>query len=142
MAEQFVIFSIGPENYGLDVTMVSSIERILPITRMPYAEDFVIGVMNLRGDIIPVIDMHRRLGMDEIEDTETSRIIIIQYKDYVVGLKVDAVSNVTYFDTDKIQPFDEISSADRNQYFDRVIYDGADMILIPDISRLLNISED
>ncbi|MDK2903862.1 MAG: purine-binding chemotaxis protein CheW [Clostridiales bacterium] len=142
MAEQFVIFSIGPENYGLDVAMVSSIERILPITRMPYAEDFVIGVINLRGDIIPVIDMHRRLGMDEIEDTETSRIIIIQYEDYIVGLKVDAVSNVKYFDTDEIQPFDKISSADRNQYIDRVIYDGDDMILVPDVYGLLNIARD
>lgn len=141
MAEQFVVFGIGQERYGLDVSLVVSIERMLPITRMPHADDFVLGVINLRGEIIPVIDTCRRLGLEPSEETEASRIIIVQYRDYKVGLKVDAVFNVMHFDTQRMQEFDKITAENKAQYFNYVIHDENDIILVPNIPRLLDIDE-
>jgi len=142
MPKQFVIFDVLNETYAIDSDNVLSIERILPVTRIPYAHDFVAGVMNLRGDIIPVVDLHKRLNVEQIDDTEASRILVLKYKDYVIGIKVDRVSNVKYFDEEEIEDFDKVSLEDKSQYFDYVIYDGDIMVLIPNIPKLLDIPEE
>lgn len=89
-----IVFKLENEEYALPVEHVGAIERMQPITRIPETADFVKGVINLRGVIIPVIDLRLRFGLEEAELTNDNRIIIVHLKDYEVGLVVDAANDV------------------------------------------------
>jgi len=75
---QFVVFKLDKEDYGININKVSTIEQVLPATRVPNTPDYIRGVINLRGDIIPVIDLRKRFGLPPVEDTEDTRIIIVK----------------------------------------------------------------
>ena len=100
---KIVVFKIGDEEYGLDINQVQSIERILPITRVPNAPSFVTGVINLRGNVTPVIDLRKKLDMGEAEFTEASRVLITSYEDIELGWIVDETSDVFDIDPEMIQ---------------------------------------
>ncbi|AUG57951.1 chemotaxis protein CheW [Acetivibrio saccincola] len=91
---QFVVFKLGTEEYGVDIQNVTTIEKMLPITRVPKAPHYIKGVINLRGDIIPVIDIKEKLGLGTFEETDETRIIILQLKDIPFGVIVDEVDEV------------------------------------------------
>src|SRR5690625_3778195 len=88
-----IVFKLNHEEYAVSVEQVGSIERIQPITRVPQTADFVKGVINLRGVVIPVIDLRIRFGLEEIEHTDTTRIIIFYLDDMEVGLIVDVAND-------------------------------------------------
>ena len=94
MSRQFVSFGLGDNVYGLDILMTESIERMSNITRVPKASKYVLGVINVRGDIIPVISLRNRLGIGEAKYSEDSRIIITSFDGFRVGVLVDRVINV------------------------------------------------
>src|SRR5690625_1981293 len=89
-----IVFQLNNEEYAVSVEQVGSIERMLPITRVPQTADFVKGVINLRGVVIPVIDLRVRFGIEEVEHGDTTRIIIFYLDDIEVGLIVDVANDV------------------------------------------------
>lgn len=89
-----IVFELENEEYALPVEHVGAIERMQPITRIPATADFVKGVINLRGVIIPVIDLRLRFDMEKAELTDDNRIIIVHLNEYEVGLVVDAANDV------------------------------------------------
>lgn len=89
-----VAFQLGEEEYGLDIANVESIERVGNMTRIPNAPEEVKGVMNLRGNIMPVIDLKKKLGLGETSYTEETRIVITHYDDIHLGLIVDFANDV------------------------------------------------
>lgn len=91
---QLVVFNLGKEEYGVDILQVQEIKRLTEITRVPNAPNFVEGVINLRGNVIPVIDLHKRFDLGLAEVTNESRIVIVNIRDITVGIIVDAVSEV------------------------------------------------
>ena len=101
---QLVVFKLGREEYGVSILQVQEIKRITEITRVPHSPDYIKGVMNLRGSVLPVIDLKKRLGLPPEEYTEDTRIIIIKVEEIVVGMIVDAVSEVTTIDQNNIEP--------------------------------------
>ncbi|MDR3542964.1 MAG: chemotaxis protein CheW [Desulfosporosinus sp.] len=102
--EQLVTFSLGSEEYGVDIIRVQEIIRIPAITRVPKAPTYVEGVINLRGNVIPIISLRTRFGMPLVEETDLSRIIILQVQSKVFGIRVDAVTEVLRIDSDCIEP--------------------------------------
>jgi len=102
--EQLVTFSLGPEEFGVDIMRVQEIIRIPPITRVPKAPGYVEGVINLRGNVIPVISLRTRFGMVRVEETDLSRIIVLQVQTKVFGIRVDAVTEVLHLDSEGIEP--------------------------------------
>ncbi|MDR3587627.1 MAG: chemotaxis protein CheW [Desulfosporosinus sp.] len=102
--EQLVTFSFGSEEYGVDIIHVQEIIRIPAITRVPKAPTFVEGVINLRGNVIPVISLRTRFGMPLVEETDLSRIIVLQVQTKVFGIRVDAVTEVLQIDSERIEP--------------------------------------
>lgn len=105
MAEQqLVTFGLGTEEFGVDIMCVQEIIRIPPITRVPKAPSYVEGVINLRGNVIPVISLRTRFSMDRVEETDLSRIIVLQVQNKVFGIRVDAVTEVLRLDTEAIEP--------------------------------------
>lgn len=91
---QLVVFKLGREEYGVSILQVQEIKRITEITRVPHTPEYIKGVINLRGSVLPVIDLKKRLNLPEQVSTEDTRIIIVKVQEISVGMIVDAVSEV------------------------------------------------
>jgi purine-binding chemotaxis protein CheW len=102
--EQLVTFSLGSEEFGVDIMIVQEIIRIPPITRVPKAREYIEGVINLRGNVIPIIDLRTRFGMPKKEETDLSRIIVLKIENKVFGVRVDGVTEVLRLSKDSIEP--------------------------------------
>ncbi len=112
---QFVTFSLGTEEFSIDILKVQEIIRPMDITRVPGAPAFIKGVINLRGKVIPVMDLRKRLGMPPKEETRDTRIVVVDAGGKTVGLKVDSVSEVLRLSTDRIEPppaFENVQDTD------------------------------
>ena len=101
---QLVTFRIGEEEFGVDILRVQEIIRIMEITRVPKSPDFVEGVINLRGKVIPIIDLRKRFGLEVKEYVKHTRIIVIEISNMIVGFVVDAVSEVLRVPADTVEP--------------------------------------
>ena len=102
--EQLVVFRLAGEIYGIPITLVQEIIRYREITRIPRTSEYVRGVLNLRGQIVPVIDLRKRLGLPSAEETNSSRIVVIEMDENVVGMIVDAVTEVLGLPSSRIDP--------------------------------------
>lgn len=101
---KLVGFRLGEEEYGVDILKIKEIKLLMDITRVPKAPSFVEGVINLRGDIVPIIDLRKKLRLDTQELGEDSRIIIVEIDSKMCGVIVDGVSEVIEIEEGKILP--------------------------------------
>jgi purine-binding chemotaxis protein CheW len=104
MEHQLVVFELANEHYGVDIAAVESIIKLQPITVVPHAPAFVEGVTNLRGSVLPVIDLRKRFGLPGEELTRDNRIMVVAIDGTKVGMTVDAVSEVLRVPEDSIEP--------------------------------------
>lgn len=95
---QVVAFKLRKEEYGFNILNVQEIKGLTDITRVPFASDFIKGVINLRGSVLPVIYLKKRLGLQDTPYTDSTRIVIVKIDDIAVGMLVDAVSEVITLD--------------------------------------------
>jgi purine-binding chemotaxis protein CheW len=102
--EHLVSFFLAGEEYGIDVRLVQEIIRITEITQIPRAPEFIKGVINLRGRIIPVVDLKRKLSLGEVERTRQARIVVVKVRDRLTGLLVDGASQVLKVPLSIIEP--------------------------------------
>jgi purine-binding chemotaxis protein CheW len=102
--EQLVVFTLGQEAYGLRIDVVREIITLQQVTQVPHAPAFVEGVINLRGRVIPVIDLRRRLGLAEAERGRMTRIVVVEGEGGTVGMVVDAVSEVLTVSGEQVEP--------------------------------------
>ena len=140
---EYVIFKLnGEEHYGIDIRNVENIEKLIPITRVPYSEHFVEGVVNLRGVIIPVVDLRRRFGIEKRELDDESRIIIVNMSELKVGMIVDSSSEVLKLDRDDIDAAPSIKGNAGCRFISEEIgkNDGRIIMLI-DLHKVLGIEE-
>jgi purine-binding chemotaxis protein CheW len=105
---QLVSFNLGAEEFGMDISAVQEIVRMPEITKVPRSPDFVEGVVNLRGKIIPVVDLRKRFRVSVTEPTKSTRIIVVTLVGRTVGMIVDAVSEVLRLDAASIEPTPEM----------------------------------
>ncbi|MDF2720306.1 MAG: chemotaxis protein CheW [Paenibacillus sp.] len=131
-----IVFSLAHEQYGVEVEKVRTIERMQPLTRVPKTFAFVKGVINLRGVVVPVIDLRGRFGLPEEEYTDNSRIIIVAVKDMEVGMIVDSANDVVDVDGDAIEQPPEIVGGIRAKYLRGLAKLSDDRLLV-----LLNLEE-
>lgn len=131
-----IVFALGNEEYGIEVDKVRTIERLSPITRVPKTASFIKGVINLRGVVVPVIDLRGRFNLELSEPTEHSRIIVVAVADLEVGFIVDAANDVIDLDTDNIDSPPEIVGGIKAKYLRGIAKLGEGRLLI-----MLNLSE-
>jgi purine-binding chemotaxis protein CheW len=131
-----IVFTLAHEEYGIEVDKVRTIERMAPITRVPKTPPFVKGVINLRGVVVPVIDLRGRFGLPETEPTDNSRIIIVAVGDLEVGFIVDSANDVIDIMSDSIEVPPEVVGGVKAKYLSGVAKIGDNRLLI-----LLNLSE-
>lgn len=101
---QLVIFMLGKEEYGLPITKVQEINRMVSITRLPQTPDFMEGVINLRGRVLPVLDLRKRFQLAEAVMNDDTRIIIVDVAGQTLGIVVDAVTEVVRLQADNVEP--------------------------------------
>ena len=113
---KLIIFKLGREEYGMDILRVQEIKRMMSITRVPSTPPFIKGVINLRGSVLPVIDLRTRLGLVEAELGDAARIIVIIANDTTVGFIVDEVVEVTTINTQNIEVAHALSTGLSTEY--------------------------
>lgn len=101
---QLVSFKIGSEEFAINILEIQEIIRTVEVTTVPRAPHFVEGVINLRGKVIPIIDLRKRFGLPSIEKTKNTRIVVVDFDNKVVGLVVDYVSEVLRLPASTIEP--------------------------------------
>jgi purine-binding chemotaxis protein CheW len=101
---QLVSFQLGPEEYAIDILGVQEIIRMVEITQVPNAPHFVEGVVNLRGKVIPIINLRTRLGLASTESTKDTRIVVVEVAHLILGFIVDSVEEVLRLPLDMIEP--------------------------------------
>ncbi|WP_292463889.1 chemotaxis protein CheW [Methanolobus sp.] len=111
---QLVVFSLGTEEFSVDIMKVQEIIRLPEITRIPKSPDYIKGVINLRGKIIVVMDLDKRFGLPSKEITEESRIIVADVEGTIVGMVVDSVSEVIRLLASSVDPTPEVISRSIN----------------------------
>jgi purine-binding chemotaxis protein CheW len=117
---QYVIFQIGPEEYGVDINQVQEIIKPTRITNVPNTETHVLGVINLRGQIVPVVDLKRRFNFNTDNDMQNQRIITVEVRDTLIGLLVDNVNEVIWLNKGKLEPAPEIAGGLKQEYLEGI----------------------
>lgn len=105
---QVVAFKLGEEEYAVEIVYVQDINRLLNITRIPRSERHIEGVINLRGNIIPIVNLHTKFNLQASGNDEDKRIIVFQYDELKVGILVDEVSEVLKIKKDEVEPTSKV----------------------------------
>jgi purine-binding chemotaxis protein CheW len=134
---QLVVFQLGAEFYGVDIARVHEIIRLQSITRVPRAPAFVEGVINLRGKVIPVVDLRRRFGLESSEHTRASRIVVVEIGDNVVGVIVDGVSEVLRVTGASVEPPSPVVAGIESEYIHGIAKLDDRLVILLDLDRVL-----
>ncbi|MEN8905488.1 MAG: chemotaxis protein CheW [Clostridiales bacterium] len=140
--KQYVIFTLEKEDYGLEITKIKTIENLLPITRVPKTPLYLEGVFNLRGDIIPVIDLRKRFELPEVEKTEDTRIIISTINEITVGFIVDLVEEVIHIRDENLDSNNFTSHEIKRTYIQSIAKYNNKIITILNLDKLISITEE
>ncbi|MHB8126770.1 MAG: chemotaxis protein CheW [Desulfitobacteriaceae bacterium] len=135
--EQLVTFGLGSEEFGVDIMRVQEIIRIPPITRVPKAPNYVEGVINLRGNVIPVVSLRTRFEMEKVSETDLSRIIVLEVHKKVFGIRVDAVTEVMRLDDSAIEPPPPVALGMDAQFIRGVGKIGERLLILLDLNHLM-----
>ena len=139
--EQLVVFRLANEIYGVEISAVNTIIRMQEITEIPQSPSFVEGVINLRGSIIPVIDLRKRFGLPLGEATKASRIIVVESDGQMIGMVVDAVAETLRLSTADIEPPSPVISSIDAEYLRAVGKQENRLVILLDLEKVLTSKE-
>jgi purine-binding chemotaxis protein CheW len=138
---QLVVFAMAKELYGVSIQSVHEIVKVPDITQVPDAPGYLVGVINLRGKIIPVIDLRKRLNLSGAERTKTSRVLITENEGRFVGLLVDAVSEVLKLPPEAVEAPPEMISSIGVEYITGVAKRELRLIILLDLKKVLSVED-
>lgn len=138
---QFVTFRLDDEIYGINVMQVQEVLRVTEIAPVPGAPHYVLGIINLRGNVVTVIDTRERLGLEAKEVDESTRIVIIEADKMVVGILVDAVAEVVDLRTSEIESAPNVGNDESSKYIQGVVSRDGELLILVDLNKLLNDEE-
>jgi purine-binding chemotaxis protein CheW len=134
---QLVSFNLGQEEFGLGIQSIQEINRMVEITRVPNSPEFVSGVINLRGKVIPIINLRKRFGFPPKESDRNTRIIVVELGNIVVGFIVDAVSEVLRIPKSITEPPPSIVAGIGSEYITAVAKLENRLLILLDLERIL-----
>jgi purine-binding chemotaxis protein CheW len=135
---QLVTFGIGDEEYGVDILGVQEINRMMELARVPQAPPGVEGVINLRGRIIPVIDLRKRFGLAQAQTGDSSRIIVVEVLGRVLGFMVDRVHEVLRIDRSIVEPAPEMACSIDSDFIAGVGKLDGRLLILLDLEKLFD----
>ncbi len=137
---QIVCFNIGSEEYGIDILQVQEILRIPKITKLPKSLPYIMGVIDLRGKVIPIINLSRKFGLDT-SHKQSSRVIVVNISGKQVGLAIDAVSHVIRVDSTDIEPPPPVVKGISGRYIVGIAKVNKGFVVILDIHQIFSSEE-
>ena len=139
--KQLISFTVGAEEYGLELLRVKEVIRMRQITWLPKAPACVKGIINLRGDVIPIVDLRERLGLQSIEDTAMTRVIVVEVEGRPVGMVVDSASQVVRVPADQFEPPPPMLGMATQGFITGVGKLDGKLIITIDVDRILSTEE-
>lgn len=115
-ATKQVIFKVGQEDYGFDILLVNAIENYSGVVTIPNAPDYILGMVNLRGEIIPVFSLRKKFGLPEVPVDDKTQLIVTRTNNMAIGFKVDAVQEISEIDSEELHDMPVIVKDDRTKY--------------------------
>jgi len=138
---QWVTFKLQEETYGINVMQVQEVLRYTDIAPVPGAPDYVMGIINLRGNVVTVIDTRARFGLPPSEVTDNSRIVIIESERQVIGIMVDSVAEVVYLKQSEIDTAPNVGTDESAKFIQGVSNRDGELLILVDLNKLLSDDE-
>jgi len=138
---QLVTFRLQDESYGINVMQVQEVLRVSEIAPVPGAPVYVLGIINLRGNVVTVIDTRTRFGLPTAELSDSSRIVIIESDKQVVGILVDSVAEVVELRTSEIDSAPNVGNEESSRYIQGVATRDENLLIVVDLNKLLTKEE-
>ncbi len=138
---QWVTFYLDNEKYGINVMSVQEVLRITDIAPVPGAPHYVLGIINLRGNVVTVIDTRTRFGLIEKESDDSTRIVIIESENQVIGILVDSVAEVVDLKKSDIENTPNVGNDESSKYIQGVSSQGEQLLILVDVDKLLTEEE-
>lgn len=135
---QFLTFQLGEELYGVDILRVQEIKGYTAVTKIPNTPAHIKGVLNLRGTIVPIVELRTKFGMETIDYTMFTVIIVVVVREKIMGLVVDAVSDVLNIDKKDIQPAPQFGASVDVSFLNGIGKSGDRLVALLDMDRLLS----
>lgn len=136
---QYIVFNLGREEFGVEITKVVELQELFKITRVPKTPDYLKGVINLRGDIIPIIDLRKRLSLERVQNTEDTRIIILDFDGIVAGIIVDSSGEVLNAEKKHSESISNLTSLVSAEFILGIIKVKKRTIIILDFEKVMTI---
>jgi purine-binding chemotaxis protein CheW len=141
METQLVVFNLANEDYGVDIAAVDGIVKMQSITRVPHAPSFVEGITNLRGEVLPVIDLRTRFGLPVGETTKETRIVNVEVDGVRVGMVVDAVTEVLRVAEENVEPPSPLVTTVESAFITGIAKVDGRLIVLLDLAKVLSAEE-
>jgi purine-binding chemotaxis protein CheW len=138
---QWVTYKLGEETYGINVMQVQEVLRHTEIAPVPGAPEYVLGIINLRGNVVTVIDTRSRFGLPWSDISDNTRIVIIESDEQVVGILVDSVAEVVYLRSSEIDSAPNVGTEDSAKFIQGVSNRDGQLLILVDLNKLLNDEE-
>lgn len=138
---QVVAFKLRKEEYSFNILNVQEIKGLTDITRVPYASDFIKGVINLRGSVLPVIDLKKRLGLMDTPYTDDTRIVIVKVDDISVGMLVDEVTEVLVFNQSEIEVAKSVDN-EIGRFISGIGKRGDRLVIMLDLNAIVGLTDE
>jgi purine-binding chemotaxis protein CheW len=142
MEKQLVVFELAGESYGVDIAVVESIIKMQEITKLPQRPDFVEGVTNLRGKVLPVIDLHKRFGLPRQSVDKEGRIIVVSIGGAEAGMMVDDVSEVLTIFEQAVEPTPALATSGDSTFMTGIAKQEDRLVILLDLTRVLKKEEE
>ena len=138
---QWVTFRLGDEKYGINVMQVQEVLRVAEIAPVPGAPSYVLGIINLRGNVVTVIDTRNRFGLMSKETDDNSRIVIIETESHIIGILVDSVAEVVELRASDIETAPNVGNEETSRYIQGVTSRDNELLILVDLNRFLSDEE-
>ena len=138
---QWVTFCLGDEKYGINVMQVQEVLRVAEIAPVPGAPPYVLGIINLRGNVVTVIDTRNRFGLMSKETDDSSRIVIIETESHIIGILVDSVAEVVELRASEIETAPNVGNEETSRYIQGVTSRDNELLILVDLNRFLSDEE-
>jgi purine-binding chemotaxis protein CheW len=140
-ANQFLTFALGQEEYGVEILKIQEIKGFSAITPLPNAPTYLKGVLNLRGTIVPIVDLRKKFSLPEVEFSKFTVIVVVQVRGQIMGFIVDAVSDVLNVAGDAIQPTPDLHGQVDTAFITGLAKAGEKLVILLDIDKVLTAAE-
>ena len=138
---QWVTFRLDNETYGINVMQVQEVLRYSEIAPVPGAPSYVLGIINLRGNVVTVIDTRQRFGLDSSEVTDNTRIVIIEADKQVVGILVDSVAEVVYLRQSEIETAPNVGNDESAKFIQGVCNKNGELLILVELDKMMTEEE-